>query len=363
MSKLLGLSLLVTTACAADGGDGSVPIGVDSSFGVNGRATAPALARAQGITALADGSIAVALSNRADDALLVTTLGPNGENPATVRLEDLAFPTDLAAHGEGFVVSARRDEATAPDPVVVGFTANGNFDPSWGDGGVTLVGADHDVGCVGLDVLADDTVVAAMDMFPRGGIWHLDSAGNIIGELTTFGSNQEDISHVLALPDGKVAALGAPSGEGSIYALSFTPGQRDVTTIYQSGIYHPLDLRRVMDVSLLDEDHLVVLLGREPGHRIDIIGLDGSLRSLYTQGVVAITAIVAADGMVITAGEDGIVRRYSSRDVLDTTFGDQGEIDLSNLVPFIYHLVLDRDGNLLVAGSSDERLAVVRILL
>lgn len=262
----------------------------------------------------------------------------------------------------------------------------GDFDPTFGDGGVVMTAIDSDFGMSydmalqpdGKIILAGKARVGsykfAMTRYNADGT--LDQTFGENGIVTTPSIGVQDHGKAIALqPDGRIILSGYIFDGNNYYAVVaryFDDGDLD-PTFGEAGVCHLPTLGNTETVALQDDGKIIV-----GGHANDNFGLarintDGTIDTSYGADGYAITETtqysfvfdlaVQDDGKIVAVGmiggttsySDVFVARYSTDGVLDSSFGTDGLYikDLGGLADFGTAVDIQADGKIII-GSHKE---------
>lgn len=273
------------------------------------------------------------------------------------------------------------------DGTVLRYLPNGAPDASFGTGGATRVnfGSGYGGDIESAAVQADGRILLSGYVFTQGDnetfsalLVRLMSSGlpdttfGAGGELITRVAGIWDARAIASLPSGKILlAATAGAGDGSIKVVRLSADGSLDSTFGNGGIGSSADFlgRNGGANSLLVEPNGQILVGGiwtgQPyasGTEIARFNADGSPDITFgaDNGPAAANLAVQADGKIL-AGESGIINRYTSNGVLDTTFGVQGALSTGLAMGGGAHaelLAVQSDGKLLVAGTDKGSLVL-----
>lgn len=308
----------------------------------------------------------------AADGDLDTSFGANGFRRVGISNAAPAYPSGLALQPDGKILTCTTVSESSDDFLVVRFTADGALDASFSfDGRTTLDFGGNDDTCSGIAVQTDGKIVVAGSTSPAGGAGDFAVARlNADGTLdTTFGGgtgkaviafdlggDNDDIANGLALrPNGKIVVVGSASTASS---------GRDFAILQLNG-----------DGS---RDTGFNLTGRVT------VGFD--FPTSVTKDDAAVAVAIDAQARIIAGGSadrgaaggsDFAAIRLLPNGQLDPDFHANGRVtvafDLGGATGSngeeVYTLTLQRDGKIVLAGTTDSSpgvrnldMAVARLL-
>lgn len=262
----------------------------------------------------------------------------------------------------------------------------GDFDPTFGDGGVVMTAIGNNFGMASDMVLQPDGKVIVVGRARIGAYKAVLVRYNADGTLdATFGEGgvvttpsvgiTDRAESVVLLPDGRIVVSGFIDAGATYYAIVmryFDDGDLD-PTFGENGICHLQTLGNSETLALQDDGKVIV-----GGHVADNFGLarvntDGTIDTSYgTDGYVTtdmtqysyiFDLAFQEDGKLIAAGFKGgetsygdvVVARYTVDGILDTSFGTEGLYinDLGGLADFGTSVGIQTDGKIIV-GSHKE---------
>jgi uncharacterized delta-60 repeat protein len=386
-----GYSWSFTTAGPAQG------LGLDPDFGVGGviedAIGAPAAAHA--VVAQADGTLLVA-GEASGDLLLArfystgnldATFGNGGFVTTAVGQTVTGKALSVGADGSATVAGALVDTEGL---VVARYLSNGTLDTTFGSGGVVITPtpAGYEVGR-GLSFGAQGTIVGAgakIDPYPGTREQYALARYNADGTWdTTFGeaglhadpplsNGTQGLSHVVVEGDGRICASGGTSetGYGGASLRRYGADGTFEEELWTEGGHYfyfcslglGLDADgHVMDVlcSGASDDvfHLCYcsLWRNMDGFftGIDLGGLSTKLTAVASHlgGKSVAAGVSGGDLLVVRLGADGVV---------DPSFGEEGATLVGVSQPEANAIAVLPDGRIVVAGTSGDRLLLVRFL-
>ncbi len=385
---------------------------LDTSFATGGKVTTPIGSgsdQAYSLGLQKDGGIVAAglSSNGSNDDFAVARYLPSGSpdpnfgtggNVTTSigsgddQVRGLAIQKDAK-----IVVAGSSSNGSNNDFALARYNPNGSLDTSFGGGGevTTPIGTSHDDAYAivlqsdGKLVVAGDSAGSPYDFalarYTKNG--SLDSAFGTGGTITTSIGSDDDHADALALQEkkGRVTALvaaGSTSGssnEDFALARYKANGALDSTFTSRPGrLTMPIGFGddRVNAVALQKNSKFAAAGSTSNGANDDFVVAsylsDGSPDTTFgTAGVVttsigsgddrAYAMVVQPDGKLVAAGstsngsnDDIAVARYNVNGSPDTSFGTGGQVTtpIGSDTDEAYALLIQKDGKLVVAGSS-----------
>jgi uncharacterized delta-60 repeat protein len=342
---------------------------------------------------LAAGILAGGISAARGD--LDPTFGSGGK--ATTDFGGNEMGWAIAAQRDGKVVVAgdRFDPGPSDDFVLARYTVGGALDPGFdGDGKVTTDFNDHFSGAFGVAVQTDGKIVAAGYGFgptgpqdfavarynPNGSLDGTFGAGGRV--LTTFEPNSIDGGGALTIqPDGKILVGGRTrSGPTTEFGLvrylpsgvldpSFDGDGRVVTAMSPQN-------DQIFDLVVQPDGKIVAVGGvlGSPTWQLAVARYDGNGAldpSFDADGMVTVPSfplgehvVLQRDGRLLVAGIGGVAR-LNAAGTVDSGFGEGGRARIENLDP--RSVALQPDGRILAIGSffagpTSADFAVTRLL-
>jgi uncharacterized delta-60 repeat protein len=354
LASLCGLALLTLGPLGVSSA-ARLPLAgdLDPTFGSGGLAQSPGL----GIGAIAvqpDGKIVVAngsfaLARYLPDGSLDPSFGAGGHVETDAGAGSLGA---LALQPDGKIVVAGSSAYGSPNKFTLArYDSNGSLDSSFGTDGITTTAVPNSLdaswspegaGVAALAVLPDGSVLAA-----GSARWHGPDLYEEDGEFVlarympagsldpTFGDGgiaetggDADLGGMVVLPDGKIVATGTTFGG------------------------HP------------DYPHKIALAGYEPDGSVDFI-----FDRAVTYGRLSGGPSTLQHGKIVVAGSIQdyrktfpVVARYKANGLIDKTFGRHGysEVKRTQFAPDA--VVTQKDGKILVVGSTNLGGTVLRLL-
>ncbi|MGH3089855.1 MAG: hypothetical protein ACRDSJ_21455, partial [Rubrobacteraceae bacterium] len=273
------------------------------------------------------------------------TTTPVGVGSFFEAARDVALQPDgkLVAAGSAIGVGTGRDFALAR------YDADGELDPSFGDGGKILTdmgseGFIEDLGAIALQsdgkivavgvtgesaAASNRAVIAVARYNPNGS---LDTSFSDDGKFVlNIGGAEEFASDVAVQNDGRILVAGRLDGESGAASNDF--------------LVIRLNTNGSLDNSF-------------DGNGIASTDMNNSFD--HARAVVA-----QSNGAIVAAGEAGpdfALARYNSNGSLDTTFDTDGKVvtDMGSTDDFIEDIAIRTGGKLVVAGEASDNFAVAR---
>ena len=327
-------------------------------------------------------ALLVALLALSTDAALAA---PGGLDPgfgqagrAAIVSAGSEYATAVAAQPDGKIVVAGGD-------VVYRLNGNGSLDPSFHDNGRLAIASDGGESAHALALQPDGKILVAGDMFANNDSDVVVHRLNPNGSLDpTFGqdgarrivSGAREIPRGLTLlPDGRIVVVGSSVVDTHFEAVVFrlNANGSDDSTFNGNGRLS-IDSGAVANaVAAMPDGRIVVAgVGAGPNGRSDAIihrlTRTGSLDPTFNgNGTLAIDAggfeeadalALQPDGKIVVAGATtvnaaALVYRVNPNGSLDPGFDGDGAVRLDEAADaFAYGLALQRDGKIVVAGST-----------
>jgi len=375
---------------------------VTTDFGYNEEMRAVAIQADGKIVAAGCIPTAFALARYTPDGTLDSSFGGDGRvtTDLTRRGGDCAL--GVAIQTDGKIVAAGHSGFGGPNGkfAVVRYNADGTLDTTFGgDGRVTtdftpdadvasrvIIQTDGKIVAAGQSgVLGTNTMFAVIRYQPDG---TLDTTFGGDGRVTTDFTRGEDGANAVAIQaDGKIVAAGCiPTAFGITtgFALARYTPDGTLDSSFGGGGRVTTDLtRRGGDCALgvaIQTDGKIVAAGHSgfggPNGKVAVVryNSDGTLDTTFGGDGIVITPLtpkgdsasdlaIQTDMKIVVAGQSGVlgtntmfaVIRYQPDGTLDTTFGGDGRVttDFTPNADFASGLVLQTDGKIVVAGSSD----------
>jgi uncharacterized delta-60 repeat protein len=400
---------LLPTLCAAAPGD------LDPSFGIAGRID---------MTVTSFDPNPLDLAVQPDGKIVATANGPFGDGTVVlIRLHpggdlDTAFgneagrvvlPTsvgtarEVVVHGDGRLAVA--DDGFG-ELRVIGLTADGALDPTFGTGGIVETDVCGGVGNLLLrDAVAQPDGKVLLYAFGFGGCAPVVLARYGVGGLldASFGAGglllddlaltNEDFDQLVLQPDGKALLIGdADAGGEDVVALA----RYDTAGVLDAGfgaggvvtVDLDLDLEipdRFVNGVLLSDGRILTAVEVDPVNRVGFTRFDdtGVVDGSYGTAGTAITDLftvprfmLAQPGAKVVLVNAQELQRYDAAGALDPTFGIGGValdgaldfVPFTN-VEFVYGLAADAGGRLVLGtarqfiAKHDRRMTFRRVLM
>jgi len=304
-------------------------------------------------------------------------------------------PAHIAVDAGGKIFLSAEITSVYPYPILtLKLNSDGSFDHSFGSGipvtDTVGVGNDEGNACViqddGKIIIAGSAFNGTDDDFALrryDSDGHIDTSFGYEGQVTTaVGAYYDDCYDVMLQPDGKIVAAGkSDNGTNDDFAVVRynSDGTVDqnfgISGIATADFFGNIDNAQAV---LLQPDGKIIAAGNSIGFnpyfavaRFNSNGtLDNSFGTggevftfLSAYGAFAADAALQSDGKIVVAGsasngdnDDIALVRYESDGSLDNTFGINGIVTTNIGVANddAYTLLIQSDGKILVAGSSDS---------
>ncbi|WP_172642155.1 DUF4347 domain-containing protein [Cylindrospermum stagnale] len=207
----------------------------------------------------------------------------------------------------------------------------------------------------------------------------LDTTFGTAGKITTdFGSNESGNSIVLQ-SNGQILVAGTSNGDFAVARYN-SNGTLDTTFGTGGKITTELGIFDSGNSIVLQSDGQILVAGASNGDfAVARYNSNGTLDTTFGTGGKITTEfgsffdsgnsiVLQSDGQILVAGAsngDFAVARYNSNGILDTTFGTAGKVttEFGSFFDNGYSAVLQPDGQILVAGTSNGDFAVARYLI
>jgi uncharacterized delta-60 repeat protein len=368
---------------------------LDPTFGNGGVSQSP-LPGVDGIALQPDGKIVVgdgsALLRYLPDGSLDPSFGTGGQSETVVGAGPFGA---LALQPDGrIVVAGGNNYGPTPNQFTLArYDSNGSLDPSFGTDGTTttVIPASLDASwtpwgarVAALAVLPDGKVLTAGSARWHAGFY--EQAGGFVlarytpagsldptfgdgGIVETFGWDAA-LSGMVVLPDGKIVATGTIDGGHPDYPTKIAIAGYEPDGSLDSPFSEPPTYGRLSGGPAALQHGKIVVAGsiRHYKQTFPVVaryGTDGLLdktfgrhgyaefqRTQFAPGAV----VTQNDGKILVAGysnSGGTVLRLLPNGRLDPSFGGRGFVSLD---PGASSLALQRDGKILVGGSTLDRL-------
>jgi uncharacterized delta-60 repeat protein len=385
---------------------------LDLSFGTDGKVTTDvkiAFDTGQSVVLQSDGKIVVAgfavnpdatfdfaLVRYNSDGSLDSSFGTGGK--VTTDFSTVDYGRSVALQSDGKIVVAG---FTNNDFGLVRYNSDGSLDTSFGTGGkvTTDFNGDYDDG-YSVTVQSDGKIVVAgrargsnninddIALVRYNSNGSLDTSFGTGGKVTTDFNGSTDFGQSVALQsDGKIVVAGeafTPGVYGSDFALARYNSDGSLDTSFGTGgkVTTDFDGNSGNGQSVtVQSDGKIVVAGyfSTSSYILDFAlaryNSDGSLDTSFGTGGkvttdfnggydIGFSVTVQSDGKIVVAGyatnssgnkDFGLVR-YNSDGSLDTSFGTSGKVttDFNGNSDSGYSVVLQSDGNIVVAGGSQS---------
>jgi uncharacterized delta-60 repeat protein len=398
--RLLAALLVALVAAAAAAGAAAAPGDPDPGFDVDGRVTFGYGGddRATDAVVLRDGRIVTAGWTTADGDIEITRLtrrgsldrafGRGGTSEIELGGDDRA--NAIAVQPDGRLVIAGRTSARAGEVAVMRLRSDGSLDRSFGRRGVRLLGTPRGDAAYDVAIGRDGRIVVAGDggaggdmlvarLTPRGA---LDRSFGHRG-MTRVDFGGIEIANALALArDGRIVLAGATTEDGDIAVARLRPdgrldpsfGARGRVRIDAGGtdVASAVALRpdgRILVAGTTSRRADAVVARLRPDGALDRAFGDRGLRRLDFGGDdEGFDMATAPGGRIVVAGRGGprramAVARLLAGGALDPAFGRRGRatVDFPGLLDTALAVDVERDGRVVLAGSSDVQVAVARL--
>lgn len=285
-----------------------------------------------------------------DDDLNAGQLDPSFGDEGTVTVDtgtDSRARDLLVRDDDSVILVGWSDYKDGREITLVGLTAQGSPDHSFGDSGMVRLSIDDDTGTVPRDAAmdADGNVVVAGSAV-EGGLYSGGDRHRVLARFDKNGTLDDSFGQ-----DGLVLEP-EPDDETGIRALTVQPSDNRIVA---GGSYHDADsggftLWGYDETGAPDET-----FGDDGAVRTELSpDGDGTARELETQ----------SDGSIVAAGyhtpgEDDerflALTRYRPDGTLDSSFGDDGftetPVETSEFSPHVEGLAIDEDDRLAVCGQ------------
>ena len=354
--------------------------------------------RATDVALLPDGRVVVAGWTTVNADMAVTRLtrrgafdaafGEGGTSDVDVGGDDRA--NAVAVQPDGKVVVAGRTLARGGDMAVLRLRADGSLDRGFGRGGIRTLGTSSGDAAYDVAVQPDGRIVVVGDGGPRADIAvaRLERDGSDDLGFGARGRARVDLgeielgSAVALQPDGRIVVAGATTRDDDIVVARLRRdgsrdrgfGRRGATTIDAGGAesanavaVQPDGMIVVAGSTSSGGDMIVARLRRDGSLDAGFDG-DGLRRVDFGGEDIAFDVALQRDGKIIVAGraareENMAVARLQPGGALDTTFDRDGRlaVDFAGGKDTALGLVLQPDGRIVLAGSSDIQVAVARL--
>ncbi|AEV16768.1 hypothetical protein TCCBUS3UF1_17270 [Thermus sp. CCB_US3_UF1] len=275
------------------------------------------------------------------DGSLDTSFGSGGKvTTEVVQGDDKAYA--LVLQPDGKLVAAGYSSEGLGDFALVRYNPDGSLDPSFGTGGKVTTNFHFDVAhalvlqpdgklvAAGWSQIGSNSYFALVRYNPDG---TLDTSFGNGGKVTTeVGSSSDGANALVLQPDGKLVAAGYSRNAAGDYDVAMVRYNPDGS----------------LDTSFGSRGKVIT----------PVFSTFGSALVLQPDG-----KLVAAGFSTNSAGNDDFALvRYNPDGSLDRSFGTGGKVttDLGLPRDIVHSLVLQPDGRLVAAGSSNNDFALVR---
>jgi uncharacterized delta-60 repeat protein len=391
------------------------PGSLDNTFGIGGKVVTDFGGSYDNARALAiqnDGKIVVvgyygspnnndfALVRYNSDGRIDSTFGANGKVTTDFgKIYDLGMSVAIQSDDKIVVAGMRYNSSwDTTDFAVARYNNDGSLDSSFGNGGkvtTNFFGGSDDRGN-SVVIQSDGKIVVA-----GSSIWglalarynnngSLDNSFGVNGKVKTVIGSNGDYGYSVALQsDGKIVMGGIShflsSTEWDISLIRYTTDGNLDSTFGSNGIV-TADVGGSVDYAysvIIQSDGKIVVAGSS--YTCCPYASDFSLSRYNSSGVLDSTfdfdgkvitdfgnswdmgysAAIQPDGKIVVAGnssENFALARYNSNGSLDPTFDYDGKVttDFANLSDYGYSVVIQGNGKIVVAGSSNGDFALAR---
>jgi uncharacterized delta-60 repeat protein len=306
------------------------------------------------------------------------SFGTGGKVTTDFGGNDTGWTVAVQPDGKAVVAGDRFDPGPADDFLLARYTVSGKPDPTFdGDGRVTTDFNNHFSGAFGVALQPDGKIVAAGYGFSATGpqdfaVARYDTDGSLDQSfgaggrvLTTFAPNSIDGGGALAIQrDGKILVGGRTrSGPTSDFGLvRYLPnGALDPSFDGDGRVVTPISANndQIFDVAVQPDGKVVAVggtLSTPGGLAAARYNTDGSLDPSFNgDGIAAVPLLPIAehvvlqrDGRLLVAGIGGVARLNASG-TLDAGFGEGGRARTGNLSA--RSVAVQPDGKILVIGT------------
>ncbi len=372
---------------------------VAAKFGSNGKVTTPIgndNDKAESLILQPDGKLVAAgwsyngsngdfaLARYESNGSLDLSFGTGGK-VTTPFGSDQSCARSLILQPDGKLVAAGYSD---DDFALARYNSDGSLDLSFGTGGkVTTHFSIYADGTESLILQPDGKLVAAGHSNRDFALARYNSDGSLdlsFGTggkvITSFGSDQSRARSLILQPDGKLVAAGS-SGNISNYDFALarynSNGSLDLSFGTDGTVTTPIGSYDHAYSLILQPDGKLVAAGQSNNGGYDFALAryenDGDLDSSFGTGGKVTTPIGSSndnarslilqpDGKLVAAGYsnnggyDFALARYNSNGSLDLSFGTGGKVitPIGSSTDYAHSLILQPDGKLVAAGSSDN---------
>jgi uncharacterized delta-60 repeat protein len=326
-----------------------------------------------------------------DGKTVDTSFGTNGSLTIQWPVESPYFPyisKSLELPNGKLLVVARLSDVTSPEVCLKQFNNDGSVDTSFGTNG-TLVHRfsaspltnylrDVEVQSNGKILFAALTV-SNTGSFPNPLLFRLNENGSLD---TTFGTNgyanltspslepRREINDITLDRQGRIIVTGSSyysGGNSSSNVFRFTPdGQRDNSFDNDGLIKFRLQGGRQLGGVAVQNDSKIILTVYNQLIRLNTNGSfdstfsDDGILEISQEAGFARSPLIQADGKILVGlnSQSGDVYRFDTNGALDITFAEQGILNISTVG--ITNLKLQSDGRLLVGTGGVENFSAAR---
>ena len=322
-----------------------------------------------------EANIDFALARYNADGSLDTTFSENGKLTTDFGWDDQAYSISVQLD-QKIVVAGSSDGNFA----LVRYNADGSLDTTFSGDGKLITDFYGDDRVYSVKIQSDGTIIvagASDDDFALARYYtdgHLDTTFSDDGMVTTdFGWSDYGKSMTLQL-DGKIVVAGESDGNFALARYN-TDGHLDTTFSDDGVVTTDLDGDDHGKSMILQPDGKIVVAGESDGNVALVrYNANGTLDVTFSDDGMLTTdlggddngnsVILQSDGKIIVAGSSDnnfALARYNANGSLDTTFSGDGKL----ITDFYgddkgYSVKVQSDGKILVAGASDEDFALAR---
>ena len=379
--------------------------GLDTTFGANHTGIVlteiGSQSSAQSIVLQADGKIVAsggaiiagldnfALARYNSDGSLDTNFGTDGSTVTLIGSRSFGRAAVLQIDGKIIVAGyARVGDITRF--ALARYNSDGNLDTSFGTGGIvtTLIGDGAQVNAITLQndgkiIVAGNTIIDGIESmvvarYNSDGSLDTAFAGSGIATATVPGFTHSVANAIGLQSDGKIIIGGKASGMGVNFALVrfATDGTIDTTFGTSGFVTTSIGNSAINAIAIQPDDAIVAAGNSESDVAVARYNADGSLDATFGTSGIVITNVagdsfdavysvtVRSDGKIMVAGSTDskvVVIRHTSTGSLDTTFGEGGIITtIVGTESAAYGVALQTDGKIVIAGYSDTNFLVAR---
>ncbi|NJL60539.1 MAG: DUF5050 domain-containing protein [Methylacidiphilales bacterium] len=389
------------------------PGDLDPNFGNGSKVVSDILSRAGDVEQLADGKILTlgygldgntgltkfAFARHNVDGSLDNTFGNGGNILTSISAFSSFQASKMQVQADGkIVITGSTNGASGSDFVVAKFNSDGTEDTSFGVNGITStdMGTAYDYSKA-IAIQADGKFAIA------GFVWNstssydfavarynsdgsLDTSFGNGGKVTTQVSTSSDYAEAIAIQaDGKIIVSGTASdSQGTNFASVRynSDGSLDTTfgsqgkvraTVNSNGYATAIQTDGKILVAGSSSNQFALVRYNSDGSLDTTFGNQGQATTLIADyGATGRKIEIQTDGKIVISGDaynissssyEFALARYNSDGSLDTSFGNGGKIFTpigDRTQDYGFSATIQTDGKIVVAGSSDGNLALVR---